>query len=78
MALAATATGHADGLMWRPQTLAMAGTLMVGLLLLLPRALRPLVGRPGRDARPLTVTWPSSGRRGPIGMVLIVERSTPA
>lgn len=81
-ALAGTATGHADGpMLAAAQTLAMAGTLMVGVLLLWfgDEQLGILViVAPVAMLVPWTATWLVFGAAWTlIGMVLIAERSRP-
>ena len=82
-ALAGTATGHADGpVLAAAQSLAMVGTLIVGLLLLRSgdQALGMLVVvGPVAMLVPWTATWLVFGAAWTaIGIVLIVERSSPA
>ena len=81
-ALAGTATGHADGpMLAAAQTLAMAGTLLVGVLLLWSgdEQLGILVMvAPVAMLVPWTATWLVFGAAWTlIGMVLIAERSRP-
>jgi hypothetical protein len=82
-ALAGIATGHADGpILAAAQTLAMGGTLMVGLLLLRSGD-EPLgalvVAAPVAMLIPWTGTWLAFGAAWTvIGMVLIAERARPS